>query len=858
MKLSTKIFLIALAIVVLIVGGYQGYLLFKYRLHNGHLDIVVERDPLVESFDFTYIDVGTVDVPGYVCVAENEYLRLYIDVETGNIAIYDRRTSNITYAVHPDMENDPIASDLNKSLLQSQVTIEYFTATRIPARMNSFDHSVNMGEGQFKLEGIENGVRIVYTMGDISSPTGIVPIFISLERLQMFLEPVRDTRAYTRNMLRYVESTIAPGFMELISSARTGAATLREMNELFESVGYTAADFAYDMAASGVEDVIPLHFVIPFDVQLDGNSIVASVNTRGVREYASGRIATIQFFRAFGAGGTDETGYLVVPNGSGSLIRFNNGKTYADEYMQYIYGEDPLLSDYLTLGIIQDIRIPFFGINAENRTILGYVEDGDSQCYLTAGISGKVNSYNYIYPGFILRGSMSLAMFGMTGNEAVLPIVERDLPMINLAVRYSFLEENGYSAMAKSAREQLIENGMLHNEPIQANNIPFYMDIIGSVMGQKFFAGVQYMGQIPMTTYKQAAEISEDMAERGVTRQVINYQGWFNRGYYHDIPDKIRPVRQLGNTRELESLARAVEEKDGKLYSDTALVTTPWSTRRYRFNLESSRYYGGGTVAGFGMVNPITMYNTFALGYLEVLYNIISPRFLIRYTESFIKAMDRYDVTGISLRDMGEVLASDRRRTGVIHREEAKDVVLYAFERIHNQGKPIMVSGGNIYSLQFADDLINMPLSHNALYVVDDEIPFYQMIVFGKIEYAGSPINLSDTSDERDVILRLVEYGASPHFTFSYESASDMKYTGLNWKYSTRFLNWNEMAARIYHEVNDVLSLVIGEQMVEHEILSNGLRVVTYSNGIVIVINRTNNDLEYDGKIVPSRGYIVN
>jgi len=855
MKFTTKLLLCIIAVITLIVAIYQGYLTVRYRLHNGHLAVLSEHEPFSAGSEFRVFDANLKDIPKMVCVAESAQLRLYIEEETGNIAIFDKRNQSIIYSVHPDMEDDPIASGFNKSLLQSQLSINYFTSERVRAQMNSYDHALYIDEQpQIELQSIADGVRVIYTMGDTSSPTGIVPVYITEERLEMFFGQLQG-REYSRNRALYEPSTVAPGHLELRENVRTGQATLRELEALFISVGYTEADFNYDMEGSGVEGAVPLHFVIPVDFTLKGDSLTVSVNTAGIREYAGGRIDYLQLMRGFAAGSMDEEGYLVVPNGSGSLIHFNNQKTYADEYMQYIYGEDPMLSDYITLGNIEDVRIPFFGIEAESRTILGRIESGDSHAYLIAGISEKFSSYNYVYPGFVLRGSLALAMFGMTGNESTLPIVERDLPMINLTVRYSILEEKGYSGMAAKAREQLIEEGMLRTELLPQDDKPFYMDLVGSVMGQKFFAGVRYMGQIPMTTYSQAAEIVEDLSDNGVTRQVVNYSGWFNRGYYHDVADKIKPVNQLGRVRELEELARAIEAEGGKLYSDTSLLTIPWSSRRYRWELESTRYYGGGMVGGFGLINPITLYSTFSLGYLEVMYNAMSPRFLTRYMDDYIRAFDKYDLTGTSLRDMGSYLASDRRRTGMIHREEAKEVVLYNMEKLYNEGDPLMITGGNMYALRYTTDLINMPLAHNSLYIVDEEIPFYQMIIHGRIDYAGMPINLSADFDKEALILRLIEYGASPHFAFTYESANEMKYTGLNWKYSTRYENWRESAIEVYHAVNEVLKDVSGAEMTMHEILPDGLRVITYSNGAQIFINRTQSDCMYEDYIIPAGGY---
>ena len=857
-----KILIIVIAIAVLVVGGYQGYLTVRYRLHNGHLDILSEPLAPEEARPFTPL-AGTSVSPSLsfsmpmTPVAENEYLILFVDESTGNAAVYDKRDGAILYAVPPGAATDENASTLNQNLLRSQLTLEFFTPHRLLGRLNS--HADSVEKEQFRIESITDGFRVVYTLGDVSSPTGIVPVFITPERLEQALAPLYGTREHTRTVVRYIESTEIPGHLELIETARRAPMTLIEMNEIFESAGYTHEDFMYDMEGSGVEFDIPLHFVVPLDFRLDGDSIVASINTAGIVEAAGGRIERIQLLRAFGAGDMDDNGYIVVPNGSGSLIFFNNQKTHADEYVQHIYDVDLLITDYVTLGNTEPARLPFFGIRGENHSVLARVTSGAAITYLTAGVSGRIHSFNYIYPTFMLRGSMSLAMFGATGNEAIMPVVERNLPITELKVRYSLLpRDNGcYSSMAIHAREQLIADGTLRADTIEPGDLPFYMNLVGSVLGQRFFAGVSYMGQIPMTTFEQAAEISEELRELGIYHQVINYQGWFNRGFYHDVADRIRPVRQLGSVSTLEELSRTLEEEGGKLYSDTIFMSVPWNSRRYRWQLESSRYYGGGMVAGFGLVSPITMFRTFSLGYDEVWYNPISPRFLTRYVDSFVREFERFDLTGVSLRDMGDRLTSDRRRTGLITREQAKEVVVHNLDTIENMGRPMMIYGGNLYALRFADDLIGAPLSHNAFYIIDEEIPFFHMIISGRIPYAGQPINFSDAFDIDEIVLRLVEFGAAPIFTFTYERATEMKYTGVNWMYATHFNNWRDIAAQVYHAVNDALSPVIGAEMNHHEVLENGLRRITYSNGVQIVINRTANELTLDGETVPPTGFVV-
>jgi hypothetical protein len=44
--------------------------------------------------------------------------------------------------------------------------------------------------------------------------------------------------------------------------------------------------------------------------------------------------------------------------------------------------------------------------------------------------------------------------------------------------------------------------------------------------------------------------------------------------------------------------------------------------------------------------------------------------------------------------------------------------------------------------------------------------------------------------------------------------------------------------------------------MVGHEILENGVRKVTYENGVVIYINRGSEDVSVDGITIPAKWYV--
>ena len=349
---------------------------------------------------------------------------------------------------------------------------------------------------------------------------------------------------------------------------------------------------------------------------------------------------------------------MVVPNGDGSIIRLNNGKVNATNYNQYIYGIDPLAADYTVVEASSNASMALYGIHTQDATILATVEEGAPLASVTAGISGKVNSYNYIYTSFVIRGSETLEMFGTTGNEATLPIIEPDPYDAELTVRYTFLDEahSGYSGMANYLRERLTEEGVLTRKT-GAEELRFYYDIISGVEMTEFFLGKQYMGLTPMTTFDEAAQISRQLTDLGVGNQVMGLQGWFNGGYYHDAPNHIFVTRKLGGRKGLEQLSDHMEALGGRLYADVAFQKVSFESGGiwFDYQAESAKYYGSGYVASFGQVNPTNFRQTSSLGYHETMYDLISPKFLVRHVKTFARRFEDFDVAGISLRDLGEL-----------------------------------------------------------------------------------------------------------------------------------------------------------------------------------------------------------
>lgn len=855
MRTSKKILIAFISIIAAVILIFLARWLIRYYFYNGYQNELSSYS-YEEGGEFQAISETKSDVADMVLAAENDTLKLYVNTSSGAVAVVDKRNGNITYSNPTDADEDSIASGTNKAYLKSQLIVDYFNTTRTQGTFDSYSYCAE--RGQLEVESIANGVRFLYTMGDLSSETGIVPRYISADTLEKVMERMSEEGStFTRK--KYTESKVADNYYELLESAVKGASQLRKLNNYFTEAGFTEEEYIAEMEGSGVEGLIPISFEIPLEYRLNGDAVDVSIPLSEVKENGGGSIFRIQMLRYFGAAGTEEEGYMLVPNGSGSLINFNNGKTGTSPYSEYVYGLDPLSAEYTVRENTTDTKLALYGIFRKDSAVFATIEDGASYALLSAYVSGKVNEYNFVYPTFVVRGNDKLSMFGTTGNEADIPIVETNHYDANLTVKYTMLtEENAdYSSAANYYRDRLVREGKLTAEETTGDDLKFYYDVLGGVGMTKFFLGTQYQGMYAMTTFEEAEDIYTDLYDSGITKQVMNFQGWMNRGYYHDVANKIKIPHALGGKSDLEALSSRMAADGNTFYADVAFQKVTFISKRYSYGNETSRYYGAGYVAEFGLVNPATLRQTSGLGYEENHYYLISPKFLHRYTDAFVKKIGKYDIGGISLRDLGNELHSDKKRTHIIDREAALDVVTAALGDMKNTGKNILLNAGNDYAFGYADDMINVPLSSNDYYIIDETVPFYEMLIHGYIDYAGSVINLSDTYEKSDIVLNLVENGAAPHFMFSWENSSDIKTTALNRFYFTFYENWKDDAVAIYNEVNGALKYVTGAAMIKHETLDSGVKAVTYSNGVVIYINTGNSDKTVNGVTVPAKGYLV-
>jgi hypothetical protein len=208
------------------------------------------------------------------------------------------------------------------------------------------------------------------------------------------------------------------------------------------------------------------------------------------------------------------------------------------------------------------------------------------------------------------------------------------------------------------------------------------------------------------------------------------------------------------------------------------------------------------------------------------------------------------------LGDLGDELNSDFNKKDVITREEAKQTVVEQLAKLDSYPH-VMVSGGNAYTLPYVDSVVNAPLENSGFNLTDRSVPFYEMVLHGYIDYAGSAVNLSDEQTVRYHVLKALETGANLSFTWFYAKSSSIKGTDFDYLYSAQYQNWMDEAKIAYDEVNAVLSKVRTQVIKDHQMLETGVYQTTYEDGTTVVVNYNDFAVNVRGIAVEPMGYLT-
>jgi hypothetical protein len=799
-------------------------------------------------------------------VLENEFLELRFLAQTARIILKDKIRGIEWHSSPPEAASDNLANVVTMDAMLSQFSLQYADVSGVGETLYSGSSSVE--RGYYNYEVVNGGLEVNYTVGNVAR-TFIIPVAAPEERMKRIFDSMEtddrrrveaNYRLYDINNLRANDDKGAllsqyPDLAnEKVYALRDGTQEFmkEQLEELFAGAGYTRDDYIEDASrypvSSGAERPA---FTVTLRYALDGKSLIVTVPFDRIAYNPSYPIIRLDVLPFFGAGGINDNGYLFVPDGSGALIYFNNGKFNQIASNNPIYGWDEAMPRNV---LVSENRSPFpvFGIQKNGNAIVCIIEEGSSYASVQADVSGHNCSYNRVYPYFDMVHGAVMDISGRSDRSVFL--YEKGLPEgEKITLRYTPSERDGYVGMAKEYRSWLLKKYPQLGNGRRITGVPIAVEIIGAVNKTQHRLGIPFDLPLKLTSYNDAGNMVQDFAKSGWKNVKLKFTGWFNRSYEHRVPASVKLISTLGNKKSFVNLVSAARQNEFDLFPEADFMFMRNLETFDGFNLyrDTSRYVSRKRVEKYPY-SFVWFGERIRWGKLSYLAR---PAVSMNMIDKFMKKAKTLGLRNIAFRNMGSRLGGDYNEKRRVSREASIKIRQDKFSQLVNAGSKIMMSAGYEYSVPWADFIIDMAIDFHGFNITDAAVPFYQIALSGLVPYTGRAINLAE--DYTKNLLKSIEGGAGLYFSFMAEETVELQETKFRQFYANEYNKWIGDADALYKKFTADFAGVYGQAIEDHKILAHGVTVTEYENGTRVVVNINDSSWDYNGRILGADSYIV-
>ncbi len=597
-----------------------------------------------------------------------------------------------------------------------------------------------------------------------------------------------------------------------------------QLDLFVERIGNVVLDLSFTLEVTLEEKGIKAH--IPYD----------SIHESETEETA---LASIILFPALGATYVDDVpGYMIIPDGIGSMIRYTDkeGK-YSAPFSDRFYDSDfGIPRRTITNNVTSyPLSMPIFGAvhGVDQNAYLAVIDSGDSYARLVAYPNGASNQpYNLIFTKFDYRAvyGQSITSDGQSRVDRVAKTMAEDMTKY-----YYFLddEDANYTGMGRQYREYLLENGILQDALEPQDDIPVHLQYLMSDSRNRFIG----TGIVEMSTVEQVKQMYDALMSQGITNQTISLQGWNDGGYSGHLPSRLSFETSLGSRSQYKDLIDHINA-DNPLYLINNYVRATEATSRVSYRNDVAQ-----GVDRFKLERSCSscVYNRH-----YTLYPETSKRLSLRHFEAFEEAG-----VNILFEQLGSALFSYYYDDMYMR----SDTLEYYEEIYAHYENHAGFMYPNAYAYAYTNRFFQTPLYNSQLNYYDDLVPLLPIVLNGHMELYSHFLNYNARG--REQILMLVDFGINPAYILTHNPSSDLRNTDIERYFSTHFEKWEDSIIEEYTYINDALKHVRGATIEDRRVIDDGLVSTTYSNDVTIIINYSAKEAQVDDIIIPPLDYHV-
>lgn len=804
-------------------------------------------------------------------VKSNDNLTLTLDGDTTQFKLENKITGDVWYSnpTKEELEKHPAEGKVKNSL-QSTLLIQYSNKTDTKVDIENFSKSIK--NKNYTIEEVDGGFKVNYTIGEVNK-VYLCPKAATESRMKEFLDKMDKTsqKLIKRNYVyyNYEELQEDEDRQDELDEATTLFPDLEkepvymlrkditdsfaaQVEKAFADVGYNDDEFAKDQEAFDIqfEEEKPVFNVSVYYV-LDGDELVVKVPMKEIQYRSSYPIVELSILPYMGCGSTDDKGFILVPDGNGGIINFNNGKTGQQSYTSDMYGWDYGISRKVVVDETKSIY-PLFAVAKNGKSMLCTSEEGSAYSIVRADISGKGSDFNY--GRFAYNMIHGETMDITTKSDTTVRVFESSLPDETITQRYMFTQTDDLAKMASTYRSYLLEK-YPDLKKKEESKMSMNLEMVGAVDHIEHILGYPVNRAQALTKYADAKTILNDIVSSGVEAGSINakYTGWFNGGVKQTSAKDMSLIGRLGDSSDLEELTGYATSQGIDLFMDGS------------FNY----VYDDKFLDGFTQNRDAAKYASREIAEIEKIWNVTfkpdeesdntyyltKPAYAKECLEHFAEKITEYGSKNVSLQDYGSKLAGDYNPKNRVSREANMNMQIKSMKALKSNGSKLMVSEGNQYAVPYVDVVTGMNFKSKKVNIIDEGVPFYTMALHGVVDYTGEAINLAD--DQQENFLKSAETGASLYYVFMKEPTSVLQKGFYTNYYACNYDEWKDSAVEMYNRFNKELGDIYNQYIVKHEQVAPGVYSTKYENGKEVIVNYNYNDYVFNGKNVPKRDFIT-
>ncbi len=646
-----------------------------------------------------------------------------------------------------------------------------------------------------------------------------------------------------------VQSSIVVGYVE-----RANEPGSNELNFANDFVYCPPEQLKITKIKNGIKiiyDFADFGFSIPVEYTLFKDYFEAKIDTEAIKEGKEYYIVDINLLPVFGAGNWAEKGQLLIPDGSGAAINFNNGVYSTTTYISKIYGEDCAIPKEILRNKVVPTYMPVFATIKQSGSLLGIIDDGDADASITYINGNERCGYNAVSGIFNYRTKDSSVIFSGTGSSNNINRVSRAHSKAeSFCVKYYATAKTDYPQLAKIYRNYLIkEKDMIKS----VSPVSFNIDIYGATETKSSFLGIPYNKKIALTDYSQAKKILTDLKKEGIEKVSARYIGWNNNGILNKkINTSANATNFMGGKKKLLSLIDYCESNQVSLYLDNDIV--------------SFRKNGNGVKKSRDAVNTVFSEPSLQTSYMLSVYAPVLSQdnvYLLDSSKTEV-VFDRYfkslkknypSLKTIGLYTTGNKLYSNFEPTNAKLRTELLEKYISIYEKAYKEDYKLVFNAANAYTFPYAQTLLSVPSASSGYNAFNIDIPFYSMVLHGYKNMATSPILQS--SSPKISFLKAVELGIGITYSGIYEDSSTLTHTMYHNLYSSCYKLWIDTAAEQYKQYNELYERIYNLEITAYKQITKDVVLTEYDNNIAVYVNYGDSTVSVDGITIQANNFAV-